>query len=93
MSKLIDAKGLGCTQPVILAKNALELYDEITIVVDDRTALENLKLLGMHAECLGMLMECLVDVTGKPGNIYWIRLRKTRLDWKITSVLGTDGIY
>jgi len=82
MSKLIDAKGLGCTQPMVLARNALELYNEITIVVDNRTALENLKLLGMHAECLGMLVECLVDVTGKPGNIYWIRLRKTGTDWE-----------
>jgi TusA-related sulfurtransferase len=82
MSKLIDAKGLGCTQPVILARNALELYNEITIVVDDRTALDNLKLLGMHAECLGMLVECLVDVSGKSGDIYWIRLRKTGTDWE-----------
>jgi hypothetical protein len=80
MSKVINAKGLGCTQPVILAKNALELYGEITIVLDNRTALENLKLLGMHAECLGMLIECLVDVTGESGDIYWIRLKKTNVD-------------
>jgi hypothetical protein len=82
MSKIINAKGLGHRQPVILAKNALELYDEITIVVDDRTALDNLKLLGMHVECSGMLVECLVDVTGESGDIYWIRLRKTRVDWE-----------
>jgi TusA-related sulfurtransferase len=48
MSELINTKGLGCTQPVISARNALELYDEITIVTDERTAMENLKLLGMH---------------------------------------------
>ena len=46
MSELIDAKGLGCAQPVILARDALDLCDEVTIVVDERTALENLKLLG-----------------------------------------------
>jgi hypothetical protein len=27
-------KGLGCAEPVILAKSALELSDEITIAVD-----------------------------------------------------------
>lgn len=70
MSELIDAKGLGCTLPVILARNALELYDEITIVVDERTAQENLKLLAMHVGYLAMHVECLVDVTGESGNIY-----------------------
>jgi hypothetical protein len=82
MSELIDAKGLGCIQPVILARMALELYAEITIVVDERTALENLKLLTLHVGYLGMHMECLVDVTGASGNIYWIRLQKTGLDGK-----------
>jgi hypothetical protein len=75
MSELIDAKGLGCAQPVILARNALDLCDEVTIVVDERTALENLKLLGLAVGCL-------VDVTGEPGEIYSIHLSKTRLDGK-----------
>jgi TusA-related sulfurtransferase len=35
MPELIDAKGLGCAEPVILAKRALKLHDEITIVVDE----------------------------------------------------------
>jgi hypothetical protein len=78
MSRLINARGLGSAEPAILARNALELHDEITIVVDEQTALENLKLLGMHAGCSGMRMGCLVDVTGEPGNIYWIRLRRAK---------------
>jgi hypothetical protein len=82
MSELIDAKGLGCAQPVILARMALELNDEITVVVDERTALENLKLLAMHVGYLGIHMKCLVDVTAESGNIYWICLRKTGLDGK-----------
>lgn len=93
MSELIDAKGLGCAQPVILARNALELYDEITIVVDERTALENIKLLGMHVGCLGIHIECLVDVTGKPGDIYWIRLSKTRVDGKSLSMGSDQSVY
>jgi hypothetical protein len=82
MSELINAKRLGCAQPVILARNALELYDEITIVTDERTAMENLKLLRMHVGYSGMRIKCLVDVTGEHGDVYWIRLRKTRLDGK-----------
>ena len=75
MSELIDAKGLGCAEPVILAKNALELNDEITIVVDRQTALENIKALGMHVGCV-------VDVTGKPGDAYSVHLRKRGLTGK-----------
>ena len=71
MSELIDAKGLGCAEPVILARKALELHDEITLVVDARTALENIKALGKYAGCA-------VDVTGEPGDVFSIRLRKAR---------------
>jgi hypothetical protein len=69
MSELIDAKGLGCAEPVILAKRALELHDEITIVVDEQTALENLRVLGMHAGYL-------VKVAGEPANAYSVHLKK-----------------
>jgi hypothetical protein len=93
MSALINAKGLGCAQPVVLAKNALELYDEVTIVVDERMVLENLKLLGMHIGSLGMHVRCLTDVTGEPGDIYWIHLKKKKLDRNIASVLRADEIY
>ena len=69
MPELIDAKGLGCAEPVILARKALEIYDEITILVDEPTALKNLKALGIHAGCT-------VDVTGKPGESCAIRMIK-----------------
>lgn len=78
MSVLIDAKGFGCAQPVILARNALELYDEITIVVDERAALENLKILGMNAGWM-------VRVTEELGGICSIRLSKTSVDGKMPS--------
>jgi len=70
MPELINAKGLGCAQPVILARNALELHDEITIMVDEQTALENLKILGAHAGYE-------VEVNGESGT-YSIRLAKAR---------------
>ena len=69
MPELIDAKGLGCAGPVIMAKKALESHDEITLIVDARTALENIKALGKYAGCA-------VDVTEEPGGIYSVRLRK-----------------
>ena len=73
MSELIDAKGLGCAEPVILARKALELHDEITLIVDARAALENIKALGKYSGCA-------VDVTEEPGNIYSIHLKKTGPD-------------
>jgi len=69
MSEIINAKGLGCGEPVILAKNGLELYDEITVIVDTRAALENIQTLGVHTGCT-------VDVVGEQNDIYSIRLKK-----------------
>ncbi len=69
-SVTIDAKGLGCARPVILAKNALKMYDDVAIVVDERPALENLKALGMHSGCA-------VEITEEPIGGYRIYLRKT----------------
>ena len=46
MSELINTKGLDCVKPVVPAKSTLELCDEITILVDQPTALRNLKALG-----------------------------------------------
>jgi hypothetical protein len=91
MSELINAKGLGCVQPVVLARNALELYDDITIVADERRVLESLKLLAMHAGYSGMHVGCLIDVGGESGDVYWIRLRKTRLDGKDPGI-GSDRL-
>ena len=73
MSELINAQGLGCAEPVILAKKALESRDEITIVVNEYTALENLRALGAH-------LGCLVEVTSKVGDsyLYLVHLRKKR---------------
>ncbi len=71
MSELINAQGLGCAEPIILAKKALELYDEITIIVDARTALENLRALGNH-------LGCLIRVTTEIEYIYTVHFRKNK---------------
>jgi len=69
MPEFIDARGLGCAQPVFLARAALELHDEITIDVDARIPVENITALARHT---GYAME----VSEKPGNIYSIKLMK-----------------
>lgn len=51
MSEIIDAKGLACPQPVVLAKKALEKYGDITVIVDNTTALENVKRMGSNSGC------------------------------------------
>lgn len=69
MPEFIDAKGLGCAQPVILARAALELHNEVTIDVDARIPVENITALAKYN---GYAM----DVSEKPGNIYSIKLVK-----------------
>ncbi len=69
MPEFIDARGLGCAQPVLLARTALESHDEIIIDVDARIPVENITALALHR---GYAME----VCEKPGNIFSIRLRK-----------------
>ncbi len=69
MSELIDARGLGCAEPVILVKKALESENEVTIIVDQQPALENIKALGAYTGCR-------VDITGEDGGICSIRLSK-----------------
>lgn len=47
MSQIIDAKGKPCPTPVLMAKKAMsEGADSFTILVDNQTAVENLKRLA-----------------------------------------------
>ena len=41
MSKIVDARGLACPQPVILTRNALQESDTVTTIVDNETAKSN----------------------------------------------------
>jgi selenium metabolism protein YedF len=51
MPKTVDARGLGCPQPVIMAKKALEASESIIVIVDNRTAMENVRRLGAKLGC------------------------------------------
>jgi len=41
MSKVVDARGLACPQPVILTGRALKESDTVTVIVDDETPKDN----------------------------------------------------
>jgi len=84
MSDYIDAKGLGCAEPVLLARQSLKSHHEVTIVVDTRTSLENIKAL---AEYTGSAIE----MAEKPGNTYLVTLRREPGDGAWSSGSGNNG--
>lgn len=46
---IIDARGLSCPQPVILAKQALDQHPQnLQIIVDNHVAMENVSRLASH---------------------------------------------
>jgi selenium metabolism protein YedF len=68
-TKTVDARGLACPQPVVLAKQALETDEKIKVLVDNETALENVKRLGTKLGC-----DVKVEI-GKDGS-YEIKLKR-----------------
>jgi selenium metabolism protein YedF len=53
ISRTLDARGLPCPQPVILARKALAEggFDTLEITVDDAASRENLLKFGAYAKC------------------------------------------
>jgi selenium metabolism protein YedF len=49
--KIVNARGLACPQPVVLAKHAIETNEQVKVIVDNDTALENVKRLGTKLGC------------------------------------------
>jgi len=46
MSRVIDARGLACPQPVVLTNKAIAEADEVTTIVDNQVAVENVSRLA-----------------------------------------------
>lgn len=67
--KTVDARGLTCPQPVILAKKALEACACVQVIVDNETARENVKRLGAKEGCD-------VEVEARPDGAYRVRLSR-----------------
>jgi len=53
MFKQIDARGLSCPQPVIVAKKAIDNGEfPIEVLVETTTSLENIKRMAEKASCV-----------------------------------------
>lgn len=50
-NKIVDARGLPCPQPVILTRKALETEADVTTIVDNATAQENVTRMAEKAGC------------------------------------------
>jgi selenium metabolism protein YedF len=68
-TKTVDARGLTCPQPVVLAKQAIETNEKVKVIVDNETALENVKRLGIK-------LGCDVKVEKEQDNTYVIKLTR-----------------
>lgn len=66
----IDARGLACPQPVILAKKAIEENEEVIVLVDNTFAVENIRRMAAKAACRFSMVE-------KGGDIREITLMRT----------------
>lgn len=69
MGKIVDARGLACPQPVILTKQALQEAGELTTIVDNEVARENVSRMARNQGCQ-------VTVDDKGGDIYHLHLVK-----------------
>lgn len=49
--KIVNATGLACPQPVVLAKEAIENNERVKVIVDNETAMENVTRLGNKLGC------------------------------------------
>jgi len=67
--KIVDARGLSCPQPVVLAKQAFESNEQVIVIVDNETALENVNRLGSK-------LGCEVKIEAKSGKIFEIHLMR-----------------
>ena len=70
MSVTVDARGLACPQPVIMAKKAIEENEQITVLVDNDMAVENIRRLAVK-------MACGFSVTEKGREVREIALVRT----------------
>jgi selenium metabolism protein YedF len=84
MEKIIDAKGLACPQPVILTKKALDQEDEITVIVDNDAAAENVRRMGTKSGCT-------VDTEKKEDGTFHVHLSKKPADTPLDYNCATAG--
>lgn len=69
MPVIVDARGLACPQPVILAKKAIAENKEVTVLVDNAIAVENIRRLAEKTACD-------FSVTEKEGGTLEVALKR-----------------
>lgn len=69
--KEIDAKGLACPKPVVLAKKAISSNQEVLVIVDNQTAASNLTKLGKK-------MKAEVSVVEESENEFRVLFKKSK---------------
>lgn len=83
MSETVDARGLDCPQPVVLAKKALEKAVKVTVIVDNETARENVSRLAASQGCI-------VSVEEKEDGVY-LHLTRTSAKPQSSETLTLSG--
>ncbi len=63
MSKILDARGWACPKPVIETRKVLQTENELTVIVDNKAARENVSRLATK-------MQFQVDIEEKDDGIY-----------------------
>jgi selenium metabolism protein YedF len=51
MPVTVDARGLACPQPVLLAKKAIEENEKVIVIVDNAFAVENIRRMASKTAC------------------------------------------
>jgi selenium metabolism protein YedF len=69
MPVIVDARGLACPYPVILAKKAIAENEEVTVLVDNAIAVENIRRLAEKTACN-------FSVTDKEGGTLEVALKR-----------------
>lgn len=84
MKTTVDARGLACPEPVLLARKAIAESDEVTVIVDNETAVENIRRLATKAIFA-------FAVTEKGGGIREISLVRMAAAGEPQAAAGADG--
>jgi len=51
MKTTVDARGLACPEPVLLAKKAITVNEKVSVIVDNEIAVENIRRMAVKAAC------------------------------------------
>jgi len=85
MPIIVDVRGLACPHPVILAKKAIAENEEVTVLVDNEIAVENIRRLAAKTAC-GF------SVTEREGGVREIALVRTGAAGQSPADTGAEAV-